>query len=376
MMISATKILGTVCINDKIGSVLAVRGNLGQDYFLTSDGLYVGALFPDARTSEEYISGRSEKGIAGMQMGNISEGRDQLNGWFGKQSDGGVRMVNAMVRNSATILEIHGLDSIRKSQGPRLVVDDVLRVKAEQDNAMRGVIPARVRPYTIKPLKSPTIDGKDTEWRFIPAMSISREGDSEKGWARLAYDDTNLYVLFRVIDSSPWQNEGKDYRMLFKTGDALDIQMNVNNKTLYPRSGSGLLSSDIRIILARLGDRPVAVLMKPIDPDAAAGKGGTYESPICNTHFDRIEIIGNARVSVRVEGNEYCVEAAINLKSIGLIPQPGMAIHGDIGIISSDAQGRKNVARTYWSNKLANIISDIPTESWLYPATWGEWRFE
>jgi hypothetical protein len=371
---SAIKILGTAFINDKIGSVLAVRGNLGQDYFLTSDGLYVGALFPDVRTSEESIPGHSEKGIAGMQMGKISEGRDQFNGWFGKQKDGIVRLVNAMVRNSATILDIHGLDSIRKVQGPRLVVDDVLRVKAEQDNATRGVIPARVRPYTIKPLKSPTIDGKDAEWRFIPAMSIGREGDAEKGWARLAYDDTNLYVLFRVIDSSPWQNEGKDYRMLFKTGDALDIQMNVNPTTPYSRSG--LLPSDVRIIVARLGDRPVAVLMKPMDSGAEAGKGGTYESPICNTHFDRVEIIPDARVSVRVEGNEYCMEAAISLKSIGLMPQPGMVIRGDVGIISSDAQGRKNVARTYWSNKLANIVSDVPTESWLYPATWGEWRFE
>ena len=61
---------------------------------------------------------------------------------------------------------------------------------------------------------------------------------------------------------------------------------------------------------------------------------------------------------------------------LGLSPAPGLIVRGDAGFISSDAQGTKNVARTYWSNTVTNLTSDEPSEAWLYPATWGEWRFE
>ena len=49
---------------------------------------------------------------------------------------------------------------------------------------------------------------------------------------------------------------------------------------------------------------------------------------------------------------------------------------GDVGVISSDGNGRINVARTCWSNKDTNLVSDEPMESWLYPAKWGRFHFE
>ena len=30
----------------------------------------------------------------------------------------------------------------------------------------------------------------------------------------------------------------------------------------------------------------------------------------------------------------------------------------------------------FFANKVANIVNDLPTESWLYPATWGEFQTE
>jgi hypothetical protein len=81
-------------------------------------------------------------------------------------------------------------------------------------------------------------------------------------------------------------------------------------------------------------------------------------------------------VSVKVEGQKYCVEAAIPLKAIGLNPSAGMTFKGDFGFISSDAAGTINVARTYWANSDSNLVSDMPQEAWLYPASWGELVFE
>jgi hypothetical protein len=53
-----------------------------------------------------------------------------------------------------------------------------------------------------------------------------------------------------------------------------------------------------------------------------------------------------------------------------------MVIRGDAGFISSDALGTLNVARTYWSNQATNLTNDLPSEAWLYPAAWGEFKFE
>ncbi len=69
-------------------------------------------------------------------------------------------------------------------------------------------------------------------------------------------------------------------------------------------------------------------------------------------------------------------EAAIPLTALALAPTPGLVLRGDAGIISSDAPGLINIARTYWSNKATNLVNDLPSEAWLYPETWGELRFE
>jgi hypothetical protein len=53
-----------------------------------------------------------------------------------------------------------------------------------------------------------------------------------------------------------------------------------------------------------------------------------------------------------------------------------MALRGDVGFISSDADGKINVARTYWANKDTNLVNDLPQEAWLFPHTWGTFRFE
>ena len=54
----------------------------------------------------------------------------------------------------------------------------------------------------------------------------------------------------------------------------------------------------------------------------------------------------------------------------------GMTIRGDVGFISSDAAGTINTARTYWSNKATNLVSDLPSEAWMNPGNWGVLRFE
>jgi hypothetical protein len=118
-------------------------------------------------------------------------------------------------------------------------------------------------------------------------------------------------------------------------------------------------------------------LMRPIDPDAPKDRQVKYHSPVGDKTFDRVEVLPDAQVTVATQTGRYHLEAVVPLKAIGLAaPAAGQAIRGDLGVIYSDAQGRTNAARTYWCNPNTNLVSDLPLEAWLYPATWGELTFE
>ena len=68
-----------------------------------------------------------------------------------------------------------------------------------------------------------TIDGDLADWDLSGRIWVF----ADKAEVRLACDGTNLYAIFEVTDATPWLNEGKDFTRLFKTGDAVDLQLAV-----------------------------------------------------------------------------------------------------------------------------------------------------
>jgi ABC-type antimicrobial peptide transport system ATPase subunit len=117
--------------------------------------------------------------------------------------------------------------------------------------------------------------------------------------------------------------------------------------------------------------------MRPIDPTAPKDRQVIYRSPVGDKTFDRVEVLSTAQVKVAVQTGRYHLEAVVPLKALGIGgPAAGRIIRGDVGVIFSDAQGRSDAARMYWSNPHTNLTSDLPLEAWLYPATWGELTFE
>jgi sugar lactone lactonase YvrE len=373
LVIGPLKICGVANAGEQAGNVFLLRGNLGQNFIFTTDGLYVGAMFQDTRLPCETLPDK-ESMLKGMPLDNMTEGSEPFNGWFGKQSDGKIRLTTGWPGQACMILQVNGLDSIRRFKAGEISVDIPTVVKADQENIARAAKKADASVYAIKPiLKTPNLDGTLGDWKDIPSLNVSREGLPDKAKVMMAYDAENLYVACEVSDSTPWKNEGKNIARLFKTGDSVDLQLSVNpdaKKHAQPEVG------DMRIVFAQLDGKPVAVLMAPVDKRASPESKKSYTSPVGTKVFDRVEAIADAKVKVKVESNRYVVEAALPLKSIGLVPKPGMKLRGDVGFISSDANGMINTARTYWSNKHTNLVSDEPQESWLFPATWGEFSFE
>ncbi|MFW5923191.1 MAG: hypothetical protein ACOCSQ_02280 [Planctomycetota bacterium] len=374
LIIGPLKILGVAEMEDENERVVALRGNLGQDFFMTTDGLFVGTLFRDGRLPSQSLPEKEEQ-LVGRPLGGFSEGGEPFSGWFGRQDDGTVRMTTSMARTAAMIVDVEGLDTIQRFEGPTVAVDTAELAEAEQANAARAAASEEPKEYAASAISpAPVIDGSSEEWEDIPTLKIERTGSPRQAEARLAYDRENLYVLMTVEDESPWINSGKDPSRLFKTGDAVDVQLHagkpVQDRTREPVEG------DLRIVMAPMQEEEVAVLMAPVAPGADDDATETYTSPIMTKEFDRVEVLNEITLAVEEKSEQYTIEAAIPWAAIGLDIADVQTLEGDVGFISSNADGTENVARTYWSNKDTNLVNDLPSEAWLYPMNWGTIKLE
>lgn len=135
-------------------------------------------------------------------------------------------------------------------------------------------------------------------------------------------------------------------------------------------------AGDSRVLISLLNGKPAAILMRPVEKDAPPAAAKTYVSPVGPKHFDRVEPIANLPLAVTTTAGGYVLSAAIPWATLGLKPAPGVKFRGDVGFISSDAAGKRNIARTYWANPDTGLVSDEPQESWLYPKQWGTWILE
>ncbi len=377
LLIGPLKICGVAHVNDRVGRVFVMRGNLGQDFFMTTDGLFVGAMFQDGRLPGESLPAK-EASLVGMPMEAFSHGGEPFNGWFGKQSDGAIRMTCGFARQACMILQVKGLDTVRRFKGPELDLDAAAVRKANEDNGARALAAAKPKELTVGRLTGEAkIDGQAREWPRKPEIEIARAGRKRVGTARLAWDAETLYAYVQVSDPSPWVNLGKDATRLFKTGDAVDIQLaTMPEDPEVVRKHRKVRKGDLRVVLSKLGGKPVAVLMRPIEPEADRDLRVLYRSPVGEKTFDRVEVLAGAKVAVRTGSNGYSIEAAIPTEALGLEPKPGLRLLGDIGVIASDADGRINTARTYWANPHTNLVNDLPHEAWLTPRAWGTFVFQ
>lgn len=371
LLVGPLNILGTAKVNDKVGKVLMIRGNLGSDYFFTvEDGLFIGSFFKDLRLPMPALP-EKESDLYGRSVQQYTNGGEPFNGWFGAQNDGKIRMLNGMAGQAAMIYEMRGFESIERIQPVPLEVDAVMLAQAESDNRARAKNGTAPLVYKLNEIPTPLIlDGKTNVLAELPALTMETQGNPGRGVAQLAYTDSHLYVTFHVKDSSPWMNAGKEWDKLFKTGDAVDIQVRVK-----PDAGEevnpDVTGDDLRIVIAPFQSRPVAVLMRPVDPSAPDDLKKAYHSPVTTKVFDRVEILTDARIHAAVTKDAYVVKVGIPLDSLGLSLTPGTKLRGDLGIIVSDQTGSFNIARVYWSNKHTNLVNDLPNEAWFHPGFWG-----
>jgi len=131
----------------------------------------------------------------------------------------------------------------------------------------------------------------------------------------------------------------------------------------------------MRLLVTRQEGKPTAVIFRP----KVKGFTGTpivLKSPTGQESFDVIEKLDAVQLDYRPRPGGFTAVVTIPLTVLGWTPKPGQVVRMDLGyIFGSNAVGSNRAAlRAYWSNNSfsANIVDDIPNESRLEPAEWGE----
>ena len=172
----------------------------------------------------------------------------------------------------------------------------------------------------------------------------------------------NLYVGFSTGNAQLLTNTATDDKLLFKTGGALDLMLGTNPDADPHRQLP--VAGDIRLLVTRINGSAKAMLYRAVS-DGTGGQA-MFSSPLRTVTFGDVRDVSAV---VDLAGTNGNFEYRIPLAALGLDDLPGSTLSGDLGVLRG--AGGVTVQRTYWQNKAAGLVSDIPSEAELQPGLWG-----
>ncbi len=367
LLIGCLKVCG-VALGCGDSDVFMVRGNLGEDYYLTTDGLFVNILTKDGRIPGVTLP-EDEETLRATSFASLQGRGEHFSGIFAKHNDGVCRCSGAVPASQAgNIIRIEGLDSIRHLAPSTVAVTDEQLVAADADNTRR-VLESKAPTAPLTAAQAP-LDGQGRiQWGRVKAFPIERQGQPVSANFRLAYDAGQLALRWEIRgDSSPWKNGGNDWHILFKTGDCVDFQLSPTGNKKEPVDG------DFRLIIAPFQDQNAVVLMRPRLKGAT--DGFKYTSPVQTLPFDSVSCLA-LEPDVQIRDNNVTVTLSVPWTMLGMVtPAVGTELSGDVGFILSNNAGTENAARIYRSNKSTNLVNDQPGEAALKPQGFSGVIFE
>ncbi len=351
-----------------VGETLMLSGNKGEWYLFTADGLLAATLWHDYRVPG-VLSWNFPTATRGMSLDNVTLGEEHFGGDYVRTSDGKYYLVAGHNHNS--IVEVLGLDTLKRQGHPLTVTAaDVTAAEAwGVRQALRTAAKEVPKVLTLGPPNGPMkADGLLDDWTDTAFTPLGARGS----FATMA-DATNLFVAFRVDNNGPLANHGDDWKMLFKTGDSVDVQLGLDPAA--PAGRTVPAPGDVRLLISTFAGKPIAVLYRHRVPGTAPAERTGFASPWRTEYVDKVERI-NANISITRSPRGYTVEAIVPWAALGVVPRKGVGYKADFGILSADSAGLSTMVRTYWANQATGIVSDVPSEIMLTPALWGEVRFE
>ncbi len=334
--------------------IISLRGNIGQEFLIRDDGLYVAELFTDQRMAPATLPDNER--IAGKPINDTSLGGEPFSGWIARQDDAKVRLTYGL--NDVRIAEVVGLEAVKvlPPQKLELTPADIARARefvprtAAKQRTEYEIV--KGRPFSFR-----------QELQFgDPAISI-RAGRDEVAKARLRYDQQNLYVAWHVTDKTPLHNLGNAPALAFKSGDCVSLFIAPEGK--YDPNILG----GTRVLLAPLRGGHAAVLYRPTSP--AGKKPFIFQSPVRKRHFDYVDVEPKISFQTKKGKQDYTLAAAIPWSVLGIKPRPGLKLRGDLGVIFGRETTNYVERIVRWVDKQTNVVNDVPTEAEFFPGRWG-----
>jgi hypothetical protein len=338
---------------DEKHDLIAIWGNHGQVFLLRSDGVYVAELFTDQRMAPGNLP--ETRDCLGVPINDTSLGGEPFSGWISRQADGRVRL--SYGHTDVRVAEVTGLDGVKS------LPEQKLKLEAAQVAACASFQPRNTgveeKKETEIAKEKPTpklLDGKQA--------LIVRRGKEEVARVVLGYDDTNLYALFTVSDTTPLQNSGSPGPLLFKTGDSVNLFIAPDGK--YSDGDS----AGIRILGANLPTGSMTVLYRP---NGKEEKPFTFESPVRKVTFKHAAVESTAKFSAAIGGSktDYTGTLTVPWSVLNLKPSSGMKLRLDVGVLFSDGTGTQTGQRVQWADRQTSVVNDVPTEAEFFPVRWG-----
>ncbi len=352
LMIGCLKVAG-LAKNCGDSDVIMIRGNLGEDYYLTTDGEYIDTLTRDERLPGLAVPDTVEelKKISFRQFAGRGE---HFSGRFTKHDDGVTRCHGGMPAcEGGNIIRVEGLENVRHFAPVTVNITDAQIVQADAANQERDL--SEHLPKT--PVKAAK-DMGDAE-----QFAIEKDGQVVKGSAQIAYDEELLKLRYEV-NGIRWVNGGNNWHTLFKTGDCVDFQLSPTGNTK-----SEAAAGDFRLLIAPFEGKETAVLMRMVDTEKSSSDDAyKYTSPVQTAQFDTVRRVENAEICATKDGDKVVVEATVPWAALDMsAPVSGAKLTGDFGIIVADPSGKTNIARIYRNNSSTNLVNDMPGEARIMP---------
>jgi hypothetical protein len=365
------------------GEIWAINGNMGNVYLLTVDGLFVATLWRDGRVSSWAMPAAKR----GMSVKDASLNAEDFWPSITQTADGEI-FITVGVETTCSIVRVEGLETIRRLPASTVTVTpeslaEVGRyfVRRDQQRADRegtGTLSVAVRK------SAPTVDGKLDDWADASWVTIDSRTNQVGDWgheeaktrAALCVAGDRMYAAFKTGDPELLRNSGEALPMLFKTGGALDLMLGTDPAANPKRDKP--VAGDVRLVVTMAKGKPMAALYRAVV--AGSKEPVPFSSPWRTVTFDRVEdvsgqveLAAGGEKDVKKKGEHGIFELSIPLSVLGLKPEAGTTIKGDVGLLRGN--GFQTMQRVYWQNKATGLTSDVPGEAMLTPQLWGKLQF-
>lgn len=341
-------------------SVISLRGNIGQEFLIRDDGIYLAELFTDQRMAPADLP--PTRDIVGAPINETTLGGEPFNGWIGRQRDGRVRMTFG--QTDVRIAEVVGLDRVADLPPVTLEVGPTeIAVARMFQPRLRAV-----RPTTADiPAGGAFTDGELAQPQFFSDANgslIIRSGREELGVARLRWDSSDLHLACQVADPTPLVNLGISGPLAFKSGDSVSLYASPLDAAKPQQIGG------TRVLFTILNQKPVTMVYRPQGPGTAPY---TFESPVRKSAFQYVAPSQEIPFHAQTGQGSYTLRASVPWSELGISPARGLQLSGDLGLLFGGATGSVTAERIHWVDRETNVVNDVPTEAEFFPERWGVW---